>query len=164
MAIHSLKMVQNIPAGIETIWELFSNPGNLAKLTMPGLGLRIISGGDHSIIYPGQRIEYKLKPVWGITVHWITEIKEVERLKFFMDIQRKGPYRVWEHRHFFKEIDGGVEMTDMVQYKNPLGILGNMANSILVKKRLKQIFEYRFQQVEQVFGKWEDQQPLIHFS
>ncbi len=164
MAAHSLKMVQKIPAGLDEVWELFSNPGNLLKLTPAYLGLRITSAGDHAIIFPGQIIEYTVRPLWRIPFHWITEIREVDHRKFFMDVQRKGPYRVWEHSHYFKEIGGGVEMTDMIRYQNPLGVLGRMANKVLVQKRLRQIFEYRYRQVEDLFGKWESQQAIIHFS
>ena len=81
-----------------------------------------------------------------------------------MDIQRKGPYRLWEHKHYFQPIDGGVEMTDIVSYQVPMGVLGRMVNGILVKRKLKQIFEYRFQQVEKLLGKWEGQQALIELS
>jgi ligand-binding SRPBCC domain-containing protein len=71
-----------------------------------------------------------------------------------VDEQRKGPYSLWHHQHHFKAIEGGVEMTDIVHYKNPLGILGRMANVLLVKKKLEHIFDYRVKKVEERFGKW----------
>ncbi|HEV7782927.1 MAG TPA: SRPBCC family protein [Chitinophagaceae bacterium] len=164
MTPHSLKMVQKIPAGIGDVWELFSNPGNILKLSPEHMVLRIISSGGHPVISPGQIIRYKVKPLWGIPVHWITGIKEVEPGKFFMDVQKKGPYSFWEHRHYFKEIDVGVEMTDSLLYRNPLGMLGNMVNTLFIRNRLRQLFEYRYRQVEEIFGKWKDQQPIIRFS
>jgi ligand-binding SRPBCC domain-containing protein len=73
---------------------------------------------------------------------------------YFVDEQRKGPYSLWQHQHHFKPIDGGVEMTDIVHYKNPLWILGELANILFVKKKLCQIFEFRFKRVEEIFGHW----------
>jgi ligand-binding SRPBCC domain-containing protein len=162
--MHSIKMIQKIPAPVGEVWELFSQSANLLQLTPARMAIKIISAPDDRPIYPGQIIEYTIKPLWGVPVRWITEIREVEAEKFFMDKQLKGPYRLWEHQHFFKEIEGGVEMTDLVHYAIPFGLLGKMTNSILVKKKLQQIFEYRFQKVETIFGKWDGQQPVIVFS
>jgi ligand-binding SRPBCC domain-containing protein len=105
-------------------------------------------------MYAGQIIEYTVKPVLGIPVYWMTEITHVEEGRFFVDEQRFGPYRFWHHQHHFHEIPGGVEMTDIVHYKNPLWLLGDLANGLFVKKRLEQIFDFRFKKVEELFGAW----------
>jgi len=84
----------------------------------------------------------------------MTEITHVENKKYFVDEQRFGPYTMWHHQHHFKEIKGGVEMTDIVHYKLPLWILGDIGNAILVKAQLKTIFDYRFKAVELRFGKF----------
>ena len=81
-------------------------------------------------------------------MNWITEIKTVKELEFFVDEQRKGPYRIWHHEHHFKEVEGGVEMTDIVSYELPLGFLGRLLHPIIVKKKLDEIFDYRFKAVE----------------
>jgi ligand-binding SRPBCC domain-containing protein len=83
---------------------------------------------------------------------WITEIKYVHDKQFFVDEQRKGPYKIWHHEHHFKEVEGGVEMTDIVSYEVPLGILGRIAHPIIVKKKLEEIFDYRFKRVDELFG------------
>jgi ligand-binding SRPBCC domain-containing protein len=85
----------------------------------------------------------------------MTEITHVEEKKFFADEQRKGPYNMWHHQHHFREIPGGVEMTDIVHYKNPFWLIGNIANGLIVKKQLKKIFDYRWEKTEEVFGKWQ---------
>ena len=82
-------------------------------------------------------------------MNWITEIKTVKELEFFVDEQRKGPYKIWHHEHHFKEVDGGVEMTDIVSYELPLGILGRIMHPFLVQKKLEEIFDFRFKAVEQ---------------
>ena len=84
----------------------------------------------------------------------MTEITHVEYLKFFVDEQRVGPYSIWHHQHFFKEIPGGVEMTDIVDYKLPFGPIGDIFHPILVKGKLEHIFQYRWDKLIEVFGEY----------
>ena len=100
-------------------------------------------------MYEGLMIEYTVKPLLGIPMNWITEIKTVKELEFFVDEQRKGPYKIWHHEHHFKEVEGGVEMIDIVSYELPLGFLGKIMHPILVRKKLEEIFDYRFRTVEE---------------
>jgi ligand-binding SRPBCC domain-containing protein len=151
---HSFTQVQQIPASLQEVWDFFSNPGKLPLITPPYMKFRVISTEKVDHIYKGQLIEYKVSPLLGIPLHWITEIEELKDKEFFIDTQRKGPYRLWRHQHFFKAIPGGVEMTDVVEYQNPLGLIGRIANSIFVKRKLRKIFEYRRKRVEEIFGKW----------
>ena len=93
----------------------------------------------------------------GIPVYWMTEITQVKDREHFIDEQRFGPYQFWHHQHHFKAIPGGVEMTDIIHYRNPLGLIGRLANRLFVAKKLKIIFEYRFQKVKELFGEWKNQ-------
>ena len=102
-------------------------------------------------MYEGLMIEYTVSPMLGIPMNWITEIKTVKNHSFFVDEQRKGPYLIWHHEHHFKEVEGGVEMTDIVSYELPLGFLGRLIHPILVKNKLKEIFDYRRQKVDELF-------------
>ena len=158
MSTFSLKTVQKIPISIDIAWEFFSNPGNLQAITPPKMKFEIISKHHGDKMYAGQIIEYKVRPVAGIPIYWMTEIKQVVAGKYFIDEQRYGPYQLWHHQHHFKQIEGGVEMIDIVHYRNPLGLLGNIANTLFVQSQLKQIFEYRFKKVEELFGKWVEPQ------
>ena len=121
MATFSLKTVQLIPVDIDTAWEFFSNPANLQAITPKNLGFKILSKHHGDKMYPGQIIEYRVSPVLGIPMYWMTEITHVKDKAFFVDEQRFGPYQLWHHQHHFKIVDGGVEMTDIVHYRNPLG-------------------------------------------
>ena len=154
MAAHSIKTVQKIPISLERAWDFFSNPANLQAITPGNMGFKVISKHHGDSMYAGQVIEYTVKPILGIPLYWMTEITEVQDKKYFIDEQRFGPYALWHHQHHFKTIDGGVEMTDIVHYKNPMWFLGNIANALFVKKKLKRIFAYRFQKTEELFGKW----------
>jgi ligand-binding SRPBCC domain-containing protein len=165
MATFSLKTIQKLPIAIEAAWDFFSNPANLQAITPPNMGFEIISKHHGDKMYAGQLIEYKVKPVLGIPIYWMTEITQVAEGKYFIDEQRFGPYQLWHHQHHFKQIEGGVEMIDIVHYRSPLGFLGTIANNIFIEKQLKQIFEYRFQKVEELFGKWSVHQPnLVEFN
>ena len=103
-------------------------------------------------MYEGLMIAYTVKPLAGIPLSWVTEIKTVKDKSFFVDEQRVGPYKIWHHEHHFKAVDGGVEMTDIVTYVLPFGILGKLVHPWLVKPKLAQIFSYRFKKVDQLFG------------
>jgi ligand-binding SRPBCC domain-containing protein len=149
--VYSLKTIQHIPISIDEAWDFFSNPGNLAAITPSNMGFNIISKHHGEKMYPGQIIEYKVSPVLGIPLYWMTEITHVEDKKYFVDEQRFGPYSLWHHQHHFQETKDGVEMTDIVHYKLPFWFLGDIANSLFVQRQLKSIFDFRFAKVEQMF-------------
>lgn len=152
--VYSLKTVQRIPVTIEEAWDFFSKPENLKDITPPDLDFQVRSHHHGSRMYPGQIIEYTVKPVLGVPLYWMTEITHVKDFSFFVDEQRYGPYSLWHHQHHFKSIEGGVEMTDIVHYKIPFWILGDIANTLFVKDQLRKIFDFRYTAVEQRFGKW----------
>ena len=152
MAVHSFKTVQTIPISLEKAWDFFSTPANLHIITPPAMGFRIISNFHGTKLYPGQIIEYKVKPMLNIPLYWMTEITQVKEGVFFIDEQRYGPYSLWHHQHHFKEVDSAVEMTDIVHYKIPGWWLGDIVNAIYVKKKLKNLFDYRFKRIEEIFG------------
>lgn len=154
MAAHTIKTVQQIPVSLGEAWAFFSNPANLQAITPQGMGFRILSKHHGPVMYAGQIIEYKVRPVAGIPVYWMTEITQVKDREYFIDEQRFGPYALWHHQHHFRPIPGGVEMTDIVHYKNPLGFLGRLANRLFVARKLEHIFQYRYKKVEELFGTW----------
>lgn len=152
--LHTLKTKQYLKSDIKTIWEFMSSPSNLAKITPSYMGFNIISEmKDVEKMYEGQIIEYYVTPVLGFKMHWVTEITHVEELHYFVDEQRIGPYSLWHHKHFLKEVDGGVEMMDIVHYKIPFGFLGKIANELFIKNKLKEIFDYRFKALENLYNK-----------
>ena len=152
--VYSIKTVQKIPITLTEAWAFFSKPDNLKQITPADLGFNIISKHHGETMYPGQVIEYKISPLLGISLYWMTEITHVADQKYFVDEQRFGPYSLWHHHHHFKTIEGGVEMTDIVHYKLPLFFIGDIAHTLFVKAQLQKIFDYRFDAVEQKFGKW----------
>jgi ligand-binding SRPBCC domain-containing protein len=153
MRIFELEKSQKLPISITEAWEFLSSPSNLAKITPSYMGFEITSGFKGEKMYAGQVISYIVKPVAGVPIHWVTEITHVNEPNYFVDEQRFGPYAFWHHKHFLKEIPGGVEMSDLIHYALPLGPLGWIANSLFVKKQLEDIFLYRKMVLEEMFGK-----------
>jgi ligand-binding SRPBCC domain-containing protein len=154
MPFYQIIQSQKIPSSIENVWSFISSPNNLKEITPSYLGFEVTSKTDNSVMYPGMIITYKVKPLLGITVKWMTEITQVKNLEYFVDEQRVGPYKLWHHQHKLIAIEGGVLMTDIVTYQPPLGFLGGIANSIIIKSKLKEIFDYRTLAVERRFGKF----------
>lgn len=151
MKIYTLRKKQNLPITIDEAWGFLSNPKNLKTITPDYMGFYILSGADRPM-FAGQIIQYIVTPVLGIKTKWVTEITHVVDNHYFVDEQRFGPYSLWHHKHFIKEIDGGVEMEDIIDYKVPFGILGQLVHPILVKPKLEEIFNYRTKKLEEIFG------------
>jgi ligand-binding SRPBCC domain-containing protein len=152
--VYRFKTVQKIPVTLGEAWAFFSNPANLSAITPPQMDFQIVSLFHGGKMHPGQIIEYQVKPVAGISMYWMTEITHVEEEKYFVDEQRFGPYSLWHHQHHFLAVPGGVEMTDIVHYKIPFGLLGDLGNYLFVKRELKKIFQFRFHAVEKRFGRF----------
>lgn len=148
--MYQLKRTQFVKTDLATCWDFFSSPNNLNKITPKEMGFDVLTEGVENM-YEGLMIEYKVRPLLNIPLRWITEITHVKYQQYFVDEQRKGPYKIWHHEHHFKEVQGGVEMTDIVSYELPFGILGKMAHPLVVKKKLDQIFAYRFKIVDELF-------------
>jgi ligand-binding SRPBCC domain-containing protein len=155
MKTYFLKFTQNLPITMDEAWEFFSSPHNLARITPPQMNFIVTStyNGDAKM-YPGMIITYKVSPLFGIQMNWMTEITHVQDKVYFVDEQRFGPYALWHHQHHFKEMPGGVEMTDLLHYAIPYGPIGRITNKILVGKQVKKVFEFRTKAVEEIFGKY----------
>ena len=134
-------------------WDFFSSPKNLNEITPDDMTFRITSEVPEKM-YEGMFITYKISPFLGIQLDWCTEITHIEDRAFFVDEQRKGPYNIWHHEHHFKEIDGGVEMTDILNYDIGKGPLGPIAGLIFVDAKVKGIFDYRFEKLIEIFGEF----------
>ncbi|MNI12965.1 hypothetical protein D3C81_1326940 [compost metagenome] len=76
----------------------------------------------------------------------------MEKNKSFTDFQLKGPYAYWNHFHEFIPNEKGVLVKDRIDYELPLGILGTIVHGVFVKKKLEQIFDYRYQVLEKLFN------------
>jgi ligand-binding SRPBCC domain-containing protein len=149
--VYSLTTVQYIPTNLDTAWDFFSSPANLRDITPASLNFNITSKHNGEKMYAGQIIEYKVSPLNGMPLYWMTEITHMVPKKYFIDEQRFGPYSLWHHQHHFEAVNAGVQMTDIVHYKLPLWFLGDIANIVFVRRQLKNIFDYRVKKVQEIF-------------
>lgn len=151
MKLYQLRAKQGFPINKKEAWNFLSDPKNLKVITPEHMGFHILSGTDRPM-FEGQIIQYLVKLFPGYATKWVTEITHVKNEEYFVDEQRFGPYALWHHKHFIKEVEGGIEMEDVIDYKIPFGLLGQIAQPLIVKKQLKQIFEFREAKLNELFG------------
>lgn len=145
-----MRREQWIPRPLGEVFAFFCDARNLAALTPPWLGFRILTAGPIRIAV-GTKIRYRLD--WhGAPVKWTTEIRRWEPPHRFIDVQLSGPYRLWHHTHGFVERGGGTLMTDVVRYRLPFGIIGRLAHALKVRRDVEQIFDYRSRRISELFA------------
>jgi ligand-binding SRPBCC domain-containing protein len=154
MAFYQLTKTQKLPTTINDIWEFISSPVNLKEITPDYMGFNITSNTGMEKMYPGMIITYKVSPILGIKLDWMTEITHMKEYQYFVDEQRIGPYSMRHHQHKIEPIEGGVLMTDIITYQPPLGIIGSIAQNLFIKRQLQKIFDYREFALEKRFGKF----------
>jgi len=152
MIIHSFQQRQRLPISLDEAWGFFSNPQNLPKLTPDWMHLTFKEGIPNDM-HAGMKMTQQLKPLLGIPLTWVTEITHIEEKVYFVDEQRVGPYRFWHHEHCLHELPSGVEVTDSLHYALPFNIIGEIVHQLLVKKKIADVFEYRYERLEELFGK-----------
>lgn len=150
--IYKLKRTQQLYCDSSTAWNFFSSPLNLSRITPKDMGFVVLSDLPNEDIYVGLVIDYTVSPLLGIPLKWQTKITQVDYEKSFTDFQQKGPYKLWRHHHEFISNQNGVLMVDTVDYELPFGIIGRMAHGLVVKKKLENIFSYRYSVLEQLFN------------
>ncbi|MGD1961380.1 MAG: hypothetical protein ACFB2Y_21175 [Fulvivirga sp.] len=153
MKVYKLERFQFLPISIDHAWNFFSSQKNLKEITPKYMKLIITYISGKEKMYADQLISYIVNILPGLPVRWTTEITHVNEPLYFIDEQRFGPYALWHHQHHFKAVDSGVKMTDIVNYAIPLGIFERFANWLFVSKKVRAIFDYRFEVLEKKFKK-----------
>ncbi len=154
MPFYQFSRTQEIKTTIDDLWDFISTPAMLKEITPPYMGFDITGKDLPEKMYPGMIISYKVSPLLGIKMTWVTEITHVVPKQYFVDEQRMGPYAMWHHEHHIRPTERGVLMSDIVSYRPPLGILGAVANSLVIKGKLEDIFDFRTVAIEKRFGKF----------
>lgn len=144
-----LERVQVVPRSLSDVFAFYADPDNLARITPPWLGFRILT--PKTAMRAGLQIEYRIHPL-GVPQRWVSEITVWEPPHRFVDEQRRGPYRRWHHLHEFRATAGGTEIRDRVTYELPLGPLGRLAHGLFVRHQLESIFAFRERAVRDLFG------------
>lgn len=150
---HKIIRKQQLSCSIEEAWKFFSSANNLSTITPPDMNFIVLTEMQDDEIFEGMIIDYYVSPILGIKMKWKTEITQVDFQKSFTDFQKKGPYKLWNHHHEFMVNDEGVFIKDSVDYELPLGILGEIAHKLFVRKKLEHVFNYRYKVLEELFNK-----------
>ncbi len=148
--MYQLKRTQLIRTDFQTSWDYFSAPGNLHVITPDYIDFRVHTAVPEKL-YEGLIIRYTIRPILGIPLTWISEIKTWREDRYFVDEQRRGPYKLWHHEHHFREVEGGVEMTDVITYRMPFGVFGRLVHWLFIRRQLERIFDYRCQKADELF-------------
>lgn len=151
MKLHRLEYRQLLPISLDEAWDFFSRPQNLNEITPDDMQFEILTENIPRM-YQGQIIQYNITPFPFIKMGWVTEITHVQDRYMFVDEQRFGPYAFWHHQHIFEEAENGVLMTDILHYRVPLGVVGKLVDQLVVERKVRSIFEYRFKVLENKFG------------
>jgi ligand-binding SRPBCC domain-containing protein len=149
--IHVLDRSQRLELSLNRAFEFYADARNLELITPPWLGFRITTPGTIEM-RPGTLIDYRLR-FRGVPVRWRTRIEAWDPPRRFVDQQIRGPYALWEHTHSFESAgEGAVLIADRVRYALPLGPVGELAHSLLVRRDLERIFDYRHAAVARQLG------------
>ncbi|MGB3545627.1 MAG: SRPBCC family protein [Saprospiraceae bacterium] len=142
-----------VPRPLDEVWDFFSRPQNLGKMTPENVSFTITSPDADQLMYEGMVIQYRISPFLGINLDWMTEITHIESKRYFVDDQRAGPYALWHHQHHFAaQPDGSTLMRDVLHYQVPFGPIGSLANALFVGSQIDQIFAYREEAAQRMFG------------
>jgi ligand-binding SRPBCC domain-containing protein len=132
------------------VFAFFADAANLERLTPPSVGFTILTPTPIEM-RTGARIDYRIR-LGVVPVRWRTRIAAYEPGAMFIDVQEKGPYKLWHHTHRFHDVDGGTEIRDLVLYEIGFGPIGRIAHETFVRRQLRHIFDYRARVMQELFG------------
>ncbi len=148
MKLHRLYREQTIARPLDDVFEFFSRPENLARITPPSMGFEILTPSPIDM-RAGALIDYTVR-AFGVPVRWTSSIAAFDPPNRFVDLQLRGPYSFWHHTHTFKAVDGGTRISDEVRYALPFGPLARLVHMLFVKRQLERIFDFREAAVERL--------------
>ncbi len=150
MQVKQKSWEQFIPLPLDRVWAFFSRPENLNAITPDDVSFEMRTDLRGIEMYEGMLIQYDIRPLLGIKMRWVTEITHIREGAYFIDEQRFGPYAFWHHQHHFEAREGGTLMRDILHYKVPYGIIGTLADTLLVDGKIEEIFAFRVKAVNKM--------------
>lgn len=160
MRIHVLERAQRVHRPLDEVFAFFADAANLDLLTPPWLRFRILTPTPIAMA-PGTLIDYSIR--WrGLPLRWRTRIEEWFPGRRFVDMQIRGPYRLWHHTHTFERAGNETIVQDVVRYALPLGPVGHLAHALLVARDVQRIFDFRERRIRSLFAPPGVQAQLPH--
>ena len=152
MGTYQFRREQKINASQDRVWDFIATPANLKLITPDYMSFDILGQDLPEKMYAGMILMYRVSPLLGIKLNWVTEISHVKEGVYFVDEQRIGPYRLWHHQHHLKSHGDGVVMEDVVTYSPPFGLMGSAMKKFIIERKLNEIFDYRESAIDAYFG------------
>ena len=122
-------------------FDLFRRTAERVRLAPPELRLQLEEGPAE--LQLGSRLTVRGRR-WGVTQRMTSEITAFEEGALIVEEQRQGPFRLWRHTQRFEATpDGGVRITDVIEYEPPGGVLGRLATAEAIRGDLERAFAYR---------------------
>ena len=132
------------------VFAFFADPANLLRITAPRVGLSLLT--PPATLAAGAVLDFRIR--WlGLPLRWRAYVREYDPPYRFVDVQVRGPWARWEHRHLFLEEGGGTWVEDRVTYRLPLGPLGRLAHGALVQRQLRALWAYRQARLGELLGR-----------
>ena len=147
---YTLAFTQQVTRPLAEVFNFFSRAENLEELTPPWLNFKILKA-EPQPVQQGTVIHYSLR-LHGIPLRWTSEIVEWEPPHRFVDLQLRGPYKLWRHEHRFEARDGGTLISDTIHLSLPFGFLGQIAYKVKVQSDVQEIFSFREGKIRSIFG------------
>ena len=151
MKIYELSVSHRVNAPIEKVFDFFSKPENLSKITPKKMGFNVLTPLPITM-ERGALIDYTIK-VMGFPLRWRTLITSYDPPNKFVDEQLKGPYSFWHHTHTFEPVNDGVIINDVIKYSIPLGFIGRIMHFLWIKNDLNKVFNFRKKVIDEIFVK-----------
>jgi ligand-binding SRPBCC domain-containing protein len=147
MPVHVLRREQRLPGPPQSVFPFFADARNLEAITPPLLEFRLLTP-EPIQMGVGTFLQYALR-LRGVPVRWDTLIQAWDPPHRFVDVQVRGPYRLWHHTHELEPLDGGTAtlMRDTVRYALGFGPFGEIARRAVVERDLEAIFAFRAERV-----------------
>jgi ligand-binding SRPBCC domain-containing protein len=159
--VHRIERAQVVPLSADDAFAFFADAHNLEAITPPWLRFRILTSRP-IVMAEDTLIDYRLT-LHRLPLRWRTRITRWQPGRLFVDIQVRGPFRLWEHTHTFERSGTETLIRDVVRYQLPLGPMGIVAHRTLVHRDLESIFDYRRDAVGRLLdGTRRPQEPPTH--
>jgi len=156
-----LQFADWVPCPLPHVFAFFSNPENLPRIMPAATQTRIDelhlvappptpdsvasprAAGVGTVIVTS----FRVFPFLPLRAQWIARITEFEWNHHFADVQQKGPFKRWHHRHeFLHDARDGIDGTlvrDVIEYEVGFGPLGALANALFIERQMRATFAER---------------------